>query len=89
MEEMDEVTKALASALKRYRNFMEYLSKRYQKNEALKKIKDAAISMFSSYCEAQISKSSPMGHKKKETKFLRCHHSVKLMSGGIELLYWM
>jgi len=49
MEEMDEVTKALASAFKRYRTFIEYLSKRYQTNEAFKKIRDVAIIMFSSY----------------------------------------
>ena len=57
MEEVAEVTKALASAFKRYRTFIDYLSKKYQNNEALKKIRDKAISMFNSYYEAQISKS--------------------------------
>ena len=65
MEEVAEVTKALASAFKRYRTFMDYLSKRYQNNEALKKIRDKAISMFTSYCEAQISKSPPMTQREK------------------------
>ena len=65
MEEIAQVTKTLASAFKRYRTFMEYLSKRCQNNEALKKIREVAISMFSSYCEAQISKSPPMGYKEK------------------------
>ena len=65
MEEMAEVTKALASAFKRYKTFMDYLSKRYENNEELKKIRDKPISMFSSYCEAQISKSLPMVQKEK------------------------
>jgi len=52
VEEVAEVTKALASAFKRYRTFMDYLSKRYQNSEALKKIRDMAISMFTSYCKA-------------------------------------
>jgi len=47
MEEMVEVTKALANAFKTYRTFMEYLSKRDQNNETLKKIRDVVISMFS------------------------------------------
>ena len=46
MEEVAKVTKVLGSAFKRYRTFMDYLSKRYQNNEALKKIRDAAMSMF-------------------------------------------
>jgi len=41
------------------------LSKRYQNNEALKKIRDATISMFSSYREAQISKPPQMRQKEK------------------------
>ena len=49
---MAEVTKALASAFKRDKTFMEYLSKKYYNNEALKKIRDAAIRMSSLYCEA-------------------------------------
>ena len=59
-EEVAEVTKVLASAFKRYRTFMDYLSKRYQNNEALNKIRDKPISMFTSYYKAQISKSPPM-----------------------------
>ena len=65
MEEMAEVTKALASAFKRYKTFIDYLSKRYHNNEEPKKIRDAAISIFSSYYEAQISKFSPMAQKEK------------------------
>ena len=60
MEEVVEVTKALVSAFKRYMTFMDYLSKRYESNEALKKIRDKVISMFTSYYKAQISKSPPM-----------------------------
>jgi len=60
MKEVAEVTKALVSAFKRYTTFMDYLSKRYQNNEALKKIRHKAISMFTFYCETQISKSPPM-----------------------------
>jgi len=41
------------------------LSKRYQTNEALKKIRDTAIGMFSSHYKAQISKLPPMGQKEK------------------------
>jgi len=65
MEEVAEVAKALTSVFKRYRTFMDYLSKRYQNNEALKKIRDKAISMFISYCKAQISKSPPMTQREK------------------------
>jgi len=64
-EEMAEVIKALASALKRYKTFMEYLSKRYHNNEAFKKIRDTTMSMFFAYCEVQISKSPLMGQKEK------------------------
>jgi len=64
MEEMAKVMKALESAFKRYKTFMDYLSKRYQNNEVLKKIRDIGISMFSSYYEAQISKSPPMAKKR-------------------------
>ena len=87
IEEMVKVTKALASAFKRYRTFMDYLSKRYQNNEALKKINDVAMNMFSSYCEAHISKFPPMAQKEKGMKALRYHHLVKMMNAGIELLY--
>jgi len=65
MEEVAEVTKALASAFKRYRTFIDYLLKRYQNNEALKKIRDKTISMFSLYCEVQNSKSPPMTQREK------------------------
>ena len=44
---------------------MNYLSKKYQNNETLKKIRDKAISMFTSYCEPQISKSPPMTQREK------------------------
>jgi len=65
MEEMAKVTKALANAFKRYRTFMEYLSKKYHNNATLKKISDAIISIFSSYCEAEMSKSPLMEQKEK------------------------
>ena len=64
MKEIAKVTKALATAFKRFRIFMGYLSKMYHNNEALQK-RDAAISMFSSYCEAQISKSPTVEQKDK------------------------
>jgi len=70
---MVEVTKALVSAFNIFGTFMEYLSKKYRNNEALKKITEwaistfssycEAISTFSSYCEAQISK-SPVAEEK-------------------------
>jgi len=69
MEEVAEVTEALASTFKRYRTFMDYLSKRYQSNETLKKIRDRDISIFTSYCEAQISKSPPMTQRDKIPSF--------------------
>ena len=78
---------ALASTFKRYTTIIEYLSKKYHNNEVLKKIRDAAISMFCSYCEAQISISPPMRHKEKGDEVLRYHHSVRIMNSGIELLY--
>ena len=65
MEEITKVTKALASTFKRFITFMEHLSKKCRKNEPVKKIRDATISIFSLYCEAQISKSPPTEQKEK------------------------
>ena len=43
---MAELTKALVSAFKRFRTFMEYLSKKCHNNWALKKIRFRTINMF-------------------------------------------
>ena len=61
---------------------MDYLLKRYQNNEALKKIRDKAISMFSSYCEAQISKLPPMTQTKEGDE------SVKIPSFSQDDEWW-
>ena len=51
MDEMVEVTKALAECIKSTHNLYGVLIK-YHNIDALKKIRDAVISIFSLYCEA-------------------------------------
>jgi len=43
MEKMANVMKALVSAFKRFGTFLEHLSIKYHRNEALKKIREATI----------------------------------------------